>query len=81
MIKNDVKQYIAEKKTCFITDILAEFLISFEELYPILCILFEEMAIKQIGDQKIQSLCERCDKMQVSQDEEYERLRKTIFKE
>ena len=39
------------KKECNVTDLLAEFLISFEELFPILCKLYNANMIKQKGDQ------------------------------
>ena len=52
-MKNKIKRYIQNKGSCNVTDILAQFLISFEDLFPILCDLYSKNIIKQKGDQKI----------------------------
>lgn len=55
-MKDKIRQFIYKKNTCLITDILAEFLISFEQAFPILCELYSEKLIKQQSDQTIVSL-------------------------
>lgn len=52
-MKNKIKKFIQQKGTCKITDILAEFLISFNEAFPVLCELYSEHSIKQTGNQTI----------------------------
>lgn len=52
-MKNKIKKFIKDKGICNIADILSEFLLSFEEIFPVLCDLYSQKLIKQVEEHKI----------------------------